>query len=583
MQHEPSRTQAASPHAARWPLAAIAALSLALGAGAGLLTWHQARERLDARLADRAGVAAHGLGAEVARMAHMPHLLADDPRLQAVIARPDAAGATDHANRLLHRAHELAAIDAAYLIDAEGLTIAASNADRADGFMGHDYGFRHYFRQALRDGQAMEYAVGQTTGQPGLFLSARIQIPGTRPGVVVIKVALDALETAWARAGERIIVSDADGVVFLASRPGWRFRPIAPLSPESLQRVTATRRYPEAAIMQPLPPDPTLRGASHDVPGTPWTLQVTDSPEEARLLSGMAALATAALSGLALSALLLHRQRRQILQLRLARTDELEARVAARTEELAREIERHVRTHRELRLTHDQLLHADRLATLGRMATAIVHEIGQALSAQDHNLAAARLHLDAGRPDRAGQALERARAMLRRLEEIVTRLRGFGRRQQPVELRPQPLAPSLADAIEITAPRLRELGCRLIPCDPGDRQILGDGPRLVQVLTNLILNAATAAAEMPDPQVTLACTRDGSGLRLTITDSGPGMPSGAPSRLTEPFATTRAEGLGLGLWIVQSLLVQLQGQLHFTPGPDGRGTTVTLILPEPPA
>lgn len=561
--------------------------SVVAAALAGALSWQSGLARLDAALADRHSITAHMLSAEIERLRHLPLVLAEDTRLITALAPAADATAIAAANDYLKRIRHATAAEEAYLIGPDGITKAASNWDEDGSFLGVNYGFRPYFLDAITEGQGKYYAVGVTTGRPGLFLSARLPAEGPAQGVAVVKVALSQMEIAWSRAGEISAVADPDGVIFLSSAPHWRFRPLAPLAPEAARDIASEQRYSgldiDAALPLPIQgaglaenePAP-LRLRNGPIQGTDWQLVVALPTRDVRLYAGLIAV-IAATAGFLLSALSVTLwQRRQISQLRRAQTQELEARVEERTRALAQEIEERTRAQDELKRTHESLVHAAKLAVLGRMSSAIVHEVGQSLSALDNSLAAAALHGQSGAQLRLETALARARGMVGRMQGVVTRLRNFGGRQVPVTLRRTALAPVLATATEIVTPRAKELGCKITLPDGPMPDVLADAPRLEQVMTNLLLNGVEATARSDSPRHVHAHIRQSQGrIAISIHDSGPGIPPELHGSLTDPFVSAHQGGLGLGLYIVQSLLEQMHGKLEFS---QGAGAVVTVWL-----
>lgn len=571
----------------RWPLVTMLLASVIAAVLAGALSWQSGMRRLDAALADRHSITAHMLSAEIERLRHLPLVLAEDPRLAAAIEPAPSPSAITAANDYLKRIRNATAAEEAYLIGADGITRAASNWDEEGSFLGMSYGFRPYFLDAVTEGQGKYYAVGVTTGRPGLFLSARLPAEGPAKGVAVVKVALSQMEIAWSRAGEISAVADPDGVIFLSSAPHWRFRPLSPLSQDAAQDIATEQRYSGLDIdaAAPLPIQGArltaderapLRLREGPVPGTDWRLLVALPTSDVRLYAGLIAV-IAATAGFLLSAFSVALwQRRQISNLRMAQTQQLEARVEERTRALAQEVEERTRAQDELRRTHESLVHAAKLAVLGRMSSAIVHEVGQSLSALDNSLAAAALHGQSGAAARLETALSRARGMVGRMQGVVTRLRNFGGRQTPATLRRTALAPVLATASEIVTPRAKELGCRITLPDTPLPDILADAPRLEQVMTNLLLNGVEATARNDAPRhVEARVTQQGRRVAISIHDSGPGIPEGLRATLTDPFVTSHQGGLGLGLYIVQSLLEQMQGKLEFS---EGAGAVATVWL-----
>ena len=571
-------------------LGAMALVSVLAAGAAGLGSYRSSLAALDARIEDRLSITGHVLASELERLRHLPRVLGEDPRLLAALDQPGDAAAVAGANAYLRRMRELTGADEVYLIDAQGVTLAAANWDEPGSFIGMNYSFRPYFRQAMADGTAHYYAIGVTTGRPGAFLSARLGSADAPRGVAVVKMELGRMEGAWARAGELTAVADADGVVFLSSVPGWRFRPLAPLDAAGLDRLAREQRYAGLNLAQAVPLAVSDRVMSRPeqgqvrlgfgaVAGTDWRLMVALPLADARVQAMLVAAVTGAAGFLLLSFALALMQRRQILRLRLVEADRLEARVAARTRELAQEVEERRRAEAELLRTQESLIHAAKLAVLGRMSAAIVHEVGQSLSALDNNLAAAELHGARGAADRLAPALDRARSMVRRMQGVVSRLRGFGSRQVPVALGPVALERVVLTAAELVEPRARELGARLDLPQGALPAVQGDAPRLEQVLTNLMLNALEAAARSDRPRRVSVQAIGGAGdVEIRITDSGPGIAPDMLAEVMEPFVTTRTgEGLGLGLYIVQSLLEQMQGTLRFDTGPQGTVAIVRLL------
>ena len=570
-------------------IAGLLAMTALLSAAAFALAHYTASARLEADLRDRLTVTRHSVVTEIERFRYLPAVVGQDARVRALLADPGNAAAADAANVYLQTVRDLSGVDELYVTDAQGLTVAASNWNQPGSFLGHSYAFRPYFQGAMREGAARYYAVGVTTGKPGYFLSARLGPVIAPTGVAVVKVDMATLEGTWVRANEHVALADPDGVIFLSGPQGWKYRPLEPLAAPALERILAERRYDglDIAAAPPLNGAITsdtrepLRIAQAALEPDGWQI-VVGLPSAPVLRSAWQVAGLAALAGLLASvgALILW-QRRQLIRLKLTQNAVLERRVAERTVELAHEVEERRRAEDELRQTHESLVHAAKLAVLGRMSAAIVHEVSQPLSALDNTLAAAELHLSRGDKDRAANSLGSARGLLRRMQTMVRHLKTFGAKQKLTPPEPVDMAAVLAASAEILEPRLRELGVGLaLPAPATLPPVSGNAVRLEQVATNLLLNAAEASAGPAPVTISAALDPHGPGLRLTIADRGPGIPEDMRERIMEPFFTTRVtgEGLGLGLSIVRTILEQTGGTLTFAPRPGG-GTLTLVDLP----
>ena len=113
---------------------------------------------------------------------------------------------------------------------------------------------------------------------------------------------------------------------------------------------------------------------------------------------------------------------------------------------------------------------------------------------------------------------------------------------------------------------------------PGTPEVLGDEPRLRQVLGNLVANALEAMPQGGRLRVGTELRADG--LALTVADTGPGLDDDQRQRLFTPYYTTKPGGTGLGLAIVQSIVSDHGGRIEVA-SERGRGTTFTLIFPLP--
>lgn len=572
------------------PIAALPArlwlvLAIVLGLAASWAAGLVATRNADAALAREAQVSASLFEAVLRnvleRYRALPMVLASDGAVADALAAPDAAARRrlDARLALLARRTNAAAI---YVIGADGRTIAASNAGTPLSFVGRDFTYRAYFAAAMATGRGEQFALGTTTNQPGLYLSARVDRDGSPLGVVVTKIDFTAVERQWRRTSSPVFVTDRDGTVIITSVEAWRFRPEAAL------KLAADSDNP-AHLKARVPGRPAgeyVRARIRTAPNN-WTLNLLRPAGPA-----VAAAATAAstLTLLAAVAMILAGwwwQRRRtrdarVAAARAAAQAELEASVAERTRELRQanarlsaEIEERRRAEAALLLLHLELEQANRLTTLGQIAAGVTHEINQpvaAIAAWAHN---ARTLLARGSTAEVEAALGTIHGLTERIGRITGELRDFARKSDG-----PPAAVRLAEAIAGTRLLVRhrkDSGGGSMAIDssaiPDDLAVLADRTRLEQVLVNLLQNALEAGAG----RVIITAGSDGGAIAIRVADDGPGIPPAIAASLFTPFQTSKPRGLGLGLVISRDICRAMDGDLVLEP--EVRGTCFLITLP----
>ncbi|PJE30970.1 sensor histidine kinase, partial [Pseudooceanicola lipolyticus] len=220
----------------------------------GALAWQVMLGQLRQDLEQSLLVSHRAIQTEIDRFRYLPQVAGEDARIRAALSRPEAPQAIEAANRYLERITAQTGAEQLYLMDDSGLTLAASNWSEPDSYVGHNYGFRPYFTEARDTGSGAVYAIGVTTGEPGYFISTRVDDPATGlSGVMVVKIDLRPIEKAWAETGQYIAVTDRDDVVFLSSQPDWRYRPLTPLPEDARARLASSRLYSRAQLDQAAP------------------------------------------------------------------------------------------------------------------------------------------------------------------------------------------------------------------------------------------------------------------------------------------------------------------------------------------
>lgn len=509
-----------------------------------------------------ADILADGLRAELQKFGLVPRVLAEDLQVEAVLRGSVADRRV--LDRRLERIADQTGAAVLYVMDRDGRTLAASNWNRPTSFVGSNYAFRSYFREAVAEGEASQFALGTVSRAPGLYIAQRVSAGGTVLGVVVLKVEFDTLEQGWRRSRVEAVVADDDGIVLIASDPAWRFQALRPIDPATRDAAADRRQYGVARFERfapprrsallvdvPLgyPPEPELERGSGE-----WRLHLVADTGPRVLAAVQTArlevLLALAVLGLALWIGLQWHRRRE------ARTQAL---VAERTVAL-----------------RDQLTQANRLATLGQVTAGVGHEIRQPLAATRVFAENGQRLLAAGNTQAASENFGRIAGLIGKVGEITDELLRFSRRDAR-EPREMPLAQGIDGALLLLRDRFATQEVELAMPEPAlaETIVRAEPVRLEQVLVNLLQNALDAVSG--PGRIALEIAVDERHCRLSVVDDGPGIDAEAAERLFQPFATSKPDGLGLGLVISLDIMRSLGGDLVAEPA--DRGARFTMIIP----
>ena len=231
----------------------------------------------------------------------------------------------------------------------------------------------------------------------------------------------------------------------------------------------------------------------------------------------------------------------------------------------------------EQRALEAQVTHQDRLASIGRLAAGVAHEVGNPVVGI--RLVAENLRREASHPELDGR-LGAIVSATGRIDRIVRALVGYAHTDEGSAATRGPVTLATLVNEAFTLLRLSHAGheIELVADVPGELRVRGDATRLEQVLVNLVGNACDASP--PGSSVTVAARAAGAWIELTVADRGSGMPADVAARAFEPFFTTKPPGIGtgLGLPLVYSIVVDHGGTVEIDSAP-GAGTTVRVVLP----
>lgn len=229
------------------------------------------------------------------------------------------------------------------------------------------------------------------------------------------------------------------------------------------------------------------------------------------------------------------------------------------------------RQQAELRV-HDlqtELAHVSRVTAMGTLATAIAHELNQPLTSIANYVETSGELLE--NPDEeileiVREALRHCAAESMRAGQIVRRLRDFISRGE-TEHRVESLERVINEASALALVGAGERGVELeVKLDPAVERAIIDRIQVQQVIFNLVRNAIEAMADSPVRRVRISTSRaDGDQIRISIEDSGPGLPADVVDRLFQPFLSTKADGMGVGLSICHTIVTAHGGRIWTEP------------------
>jgi two-component system, NtrC family, C4-dicarboxylate transport sensor histidine kinase DctB len=545
----------------------------------------QADEEL-AEVRSQSALRAAALTVELDRLASLPEIMSLDGRLSQALDSPGDRVSLDIANAFLQQAQQRTGAEAVFLIDLQGRTIAASNFAQAQSFVGQNYAYRPYFKDALKGQPGRFYAVGTTTGRPGYFLAAAVREGVDVRGVVAVKISLDSFGKTLKTSRGVALVADKAGVIILASHSEFKYRTLAPLSAVQRAYINDTRQYNDLAL-EALAPGADLRdGArilnpgrnallkqnplvvSRRVEPSGWSVVGFTGTPNARKTAMLAAAATA-LSGLGgalvWQIVMLRAQRRREL---LQAEEQIRQRIDAGTLELREQLQEQARTELVLRATTDEAVQAGKLAVLGQMAGAVSHELNQPLTAIRNFSANALVYLAQGRLDEANQNVVRIGGLADRMGQVVSHLTTHLRKQHGA-LEAVDLERAIHGTLQLLATLHDEAPGVVVYIQPLGLKVLAHPVRLEQVLLNLLRNALQAQPSQRPPCVNVVA--EGSRVLIEILDFGPGIDADAMDHLFEPFFTTKPQGHGLGLGLAVSVMIMraMGGELVARNAPSG--------------
>jgi two-component system sensor kinase FixL len=238
------------------------------------------------------------------------------------------------------------------------------------------------------------------------------------------------------------------------------------------------------------------------------------------------------------------------------------------------------RTEARLQELQSELVRISRLTAMGEMASALAHELNQPLSAIANYLkGTGRLLKNDPIPrERITEAVDKASAQALRAGDIIRRMRDFVARGE-TERRVESLPRLIEEAGALALVGVREAGVRVsFEFDPSVELVLADKVQIQQVAVNLIRNAVEAMEDRPRRTLRILIEpAEDDGARVSVIDTGSGLAPEVLEQLFQPFVTTKAAGMGVGLSISRTIVEAHGGRIWAEPNPEG-GTIFRFTL-----
>lgn len=175
------------------------------------MTRQQALEGLAVHVHDNLMLYVRNLEARLAGYEHMALTLSSTMQVVDLLRNPSSPDALQQANHYLSRLNDEVQSNTIYLMDLQGLTLAASNWQAEKSFVGRNYGFRDYFQQAMRGELGRDVALGSASGVLGYYVAHPVEDQGRIIGVAVVKIDMDDL---------RLFFTDLNLLFFLPTAMG---------------------------------------------------------------------------------------------------------------------------------------------------------------------------------------------------------------------------------------------------------------------------------------------------------------------------------------------------------------------------
>jgi len=562
----------------------------------GYVSWNISIKKLQNNSQQQLDQFVSHFDAHLARFQFVPQLITKNQLLVELLKQPDNSPRINVVNHFLEDINKIIGASDTYLMDNNGLTLAASNWQTEHSFVGKNFNFRPYFRQAMAGHLGRYFALGSTSAKRGYYFAYPIRYAAQNVGVIVVKMDLSDIELQWSQRKIQFIITDPEGVIFISTQSNWLYHAIKPLSSETRKEIHVSQRYSGQQIKslalnklhsisqninilqvdnQQQAVNDDYLGIQKSMPHAGWSAMILAPLNEVRqnIIMTIVVLFLSILLLLLVGFLAWQRYKRQ--QEKEFSQEEakkqLENEVLVRTADLRDEIEEHKRTQNEL-------IQTAKLAVLGEMSANISHELNNPLAAIQSYAENARQFLSMSKPEKVDENLSRITQLTTRMSKIISQLKFFSRKSINA-LEEINLPVVIQSAVDIVSTQIKDSHSIIeINNQLSDLRAHADIIQLEQILINLINNALQAIENVEIGKIIIYTELEKDNVLIHVQDNGPGIDTENFNKIFDPFFTTKKTGLGLGLSISARIMSCMNGQLSAQNIASG-GAIFTITLP----
>jgi two-component system C4-dicarboxylate transport sensor histidine kinase DctB len=531
---------------------------------------------------ERIGLYQNSLHNELTRFNFLPFVIARDKQLIEWSMQK-----SDLANMALEDIKHASGANELYVMDRSGTTLSASNWRNKASFVGKNFAFRPYFKEAMLGKNSKFFGIGTASKKPGFYISTGVKDNDSIVAVTVAKIDLSILENIWIDAGEDLFVTNQDGIVILSSKTPWKYRTLKTLKASQLANIQLQKQFSDQGL-RPLSDaitnkkdqltidEATYVHQSNKIQDTNWTIHYLTPVDRINQLAivSWTKMGFALLAALTIVLLWWLSQSSNKLQTSLKES----ANLRELNDLLKTEIEHRHQVEGELRIAQTKIERASKLAAMGQLSASIIHELGQPLSAMKTYIAGAQLSEN---NNHENNVLPKLDALVDRMSKISQQLHFFSHTGDN-SLSKVDIRDALNGALMIISPALKQDNIELsLEFEDKPYIVKGDQVRIEQVLVNLINNSRAALEFSDEKRIAISLSiKDQQNLVIKVEDTGTGIAEETLQILFDPFYTTKPSGvgLGLGLTISHNIIHELHGTLSAHNNINS-GSTFIITLP----